>query len=142
MGKLLGLGIIFAIEGMLVNVLKYGNTNFAANVGQNAFIVSLGLSFATAISEEITFRGFLFKRVWHALGSEWTANITTSIIWALIHIPVSIFWWQLEFSATIGFLVLSTIFGVGSAFIFARTKNIVSSILLHVLWSWPIILFR
>jgi membrane protease YdiL (CAAX protease family) len=31
---------------------------------------------------------------------------------------------------------------MGSAFIFSRTKNIWGSILLHVLWAWPIILFR
>jgi membrane protease YdiL (CAAX protease family) len=44
--------------------------------------------------------------------------------------------------AALVYLLLTTLFGVGSAFIYARTKNVFSSIFLHVLWEWPIILFR
>jgi membrane protease YdiL (CAAX protease family) len=138
----LALGIVFAIEGVIINFVKYGQSNFSANLGENIFITSLGLSFATAISEEISFRGFLFNRVWHGIGDEWKANIITSVIWAAIHIPVSIFWWQLPLSGTILYLFLTAIFGIGSAFVFAKTRNVASSIFLHVLWSWPIILFR
>lgn len=138
----LALGTGFAVEGVLVNFLKYGEFNFSANVGQMAIFASLGLSFATAISEEITFRGYLFNRVWHALGNEWIANFLTSFVWGLIHIPVAIFWWNLSLAGIGGYLILTFIFGVGSAFVFTKTKNVASSILLHVLWAWPIILFR
>lgn len=138
----LGLGVIFAIEGVIVNFVKHGGVDFSANIGQKAFIFALGLSLVTAISEEITFRGYLFNRVWHALKNEWLANILTSVVWALVHLPIAIFWWKLSVTGTAGYLILITIFGFGSAFIFARTKNIISSILLHVMWAWPIILFR
>lgn len=139
----LALGVVFTIEGVYINFLKYGGEfNFSANVGQRAILASLGLSLATAISEEVSFRGYLFNRVWHRLGSEWVANITTSLVWGFIHVPVAIFWWNLTPSGIIGYLLLTTIFGIGSAFVFARTRNIISSILLHVMWAWPIILFR
>lgn len=138
----LSLGILFAIEGVLVNIVKYKAIDFSANLGENPFLVALGLSFATAISEEITFRGYVFNRMWSALADEWKANLLTSFVWALIHIPIAIFWWELSFAGTIGYLILTTIFGIGSAFVFARTKNVASSILLHVLWEWPIVLFR
>lgn len=138
----LALGLVFAIEGLVVNFIKYEGLLFGANIGEKALLVSLGLSLATAISEEITFRGFLFGRIWSVLKSEWRANLVTSFFWALIHIPIAVFWWQLGFPETLGFMILTTIFGIGSAFVFARTKNIFSSILLHVLWQWPITLFR
>ena len=138
----LALGVVFAIEGVFVNFFKYGGINFGANIGKLAIFPSIGLSFATAISEEISFRGYLFNRVLHALGSEWKANIITSLVWGIIHIPIAIFWWKLSITGLIGYLLLTTIFGVGSAFVFARTKNVASSILLHVLWEWPIVLFR
>jgi membrane protease YdiL (CAAX protease family) len=138
----LALGILFALEGVIVNFLKYGSTNFGANIGQNAFAISLVLSAATAISEELAFRGYLFKRLWHALESEWSANLISSFVWALIHIPIAIFWWNLGTPQTFAFLIITTIFGIGSAYVFARTKNIVASIILHILWSWPITLFR
>ena len=138
----LGLGARFALEAVVLNYTKYGNFVFAANIGEKFILSSIGLSFATAFSEEIAFRGYIFNRVWKALGNEWVANLTTSVAWGLIHVPVVIFVWKLNFSATVIYLLLTTLFGVGSAFVFARTKNVFSSILLHVLWEWPIILFR
>lgn len=139
----LGLGLIFVLEAMVVNYLKYGGQfNLNANIGQLPFITALALSFVTAFSEEITFRGYIFTRVWNFIKNELSANLLTSVFWALIHVPITIFVWKLDFSASLIYLALTTIFGIGSAFVYARTKNILSSILLHVLWQWPIILFR
>jgi uncharacterized protein len=138
----LGLGMVFAIEGLVVNMVKYSGFDFSANIGQNNIWIALGISFATAISEEIAFRGYIFNRLWTVIKKEWVANVVTSLVWGIIHIPVAIFWWNLDFPGTIGYLLLTTIFGIGSAFVFARTKNVFSSVLLHVFWEWPIILFR
>ncbi len=138
----IGLGLIFAIEGVFVNYIKYQEFDFGANVGDKLFFVSIGLSLATAISEEIVFRGFIFNRVWHALSNEWVANLATSVVWGLIHIPITLFWFDIDTNTSIIFLILTTIFGIGSAFVFARTKNVTASILLHIFWEWPIMLFR
>ncbi len=138
----LGLGAFFVIEAIFINFVKYKGFDFSANLGNTPFLTSLGLSFVTAVVEEITFRGFIFNRVWHALGGEWTANILTSLTWGLVHVPVTFFVWKLDASSAVTYLLLTSIFGIGSAFVFARTRNVLSSILLHVLWAWPIILFR
>ncbi len=138
----LGLGAIFVIEAVIINYIKHGGMNFGANLGGNTFLVSLGLSFATAISEEISFRGYLFNRLWKITENEWLANGISTAVWVLIHIPVTIFIWKFTFSATIIYLFITALFGMGSAFIFARTGNVFSSTVLHVLWEWPIILFR
>ena len=138
----LALGAVFAVEAIAINFVKYGGLDFGANLGEKMLLTSLGLSMVTAISEEVSFRGFIFGRIWYALGNEWLANIITSTVWALIHVPVTVFVWNLSLSAALTYLLLTTIFGIGSAFVFARTKNVLSPILLHVLWEWPIILFR
>ncbi|MDP3994907.1 MAG: CPBP family intramembrane metalloprotease [bacterium] len=138
----LGLGAIFALEAVVLNFAKYGSFVFAANIGDKFILSSIGLSFVTAFSEEIAFRGYIFNRVWKALGNEWIANLATSMAWGLVHVPVAIFVFKLDFPAAVVYLLLTTLFGIGSAFVFARTKNIFGSILLHVLWEWPIILFR
>ncbi len=138
----LGLGLIFAAEGLLVNFVKYNGFNFKANIGNTNLLTSLGLSFATAISEEIAFRGYIFTRLWMSLKNEWTANILTSVVWTAIHVPVTVFVLKYDLNQAFVYLFLTFIFGIGSAFVYARTKNIVSPIFLHVLWEWPIILFR
>lgn len=138
----IGLGAIFVAEGLLSNYLKYGGFNFGANIGNNAFIASLGLSFVTAFSEETAFRGYIFGRLLMTLKSELVANIIQTLLWTAIHIPIAFFVWGYNLSQGLVYLFLTAVFGLGSAFIFARTKNITGSVLLHVLWEWPIILFR
>ncbi|HET7099448.1 MAG TPA: type II CAAX endopeptidase family protein [Patescibacteria group bacterium] len=138
----LGLGAIFVFEGVLTNFLKYGGFNFGANIGSAPLLVSFGLSFATAFSEETSFRGYVFSRLWLVTKNEWMANLITTLLWTAIHVPIAFFIWKLSLSAGIIYLILTAIFGMGSSFIFARTKNIWGSIFLHVLWEWPIILFR
>lgn len=136
------LGVIFAIEGVFINYLKYDQISFGANIGTNFILVGLALSLATSISEEITFRGFIFNRLWHALDNEWIANLWTTLMWVLVRLPITIFWWNFSLPSIIGYLILTSLFSMGSGFLFARTRNVSSSILLHVLWEWPIILFR
>jgi membrane protease YdiL (CAAX protease family) len=138
----LGLGSVFVIEGLLSNYLKYGNFNFAANIGNLPLMSSLGLSFATAFSEETAFRGYIYSRLANVMKNEFGANIIQTILWTGIHVPIAFFVWGYTVPQGIVYLFITAIFGMGSAFIFSRTKNVFGSILLHVLWEWPIILFR
>lgn len=146
----IGLGILFAVEGVVVNSIKYGGSfNFLQiSLNEGMLMGALGISLITAISEETVFRGFIFSRVWQTLRQssgpwgEWKANLVTSMGWSLVHLPVTIFVFQYNFSQILIFLFLTFLFGVASAFVFARTGNVLSSVLLHVFWEWPIILFR
>ena len=138
----IGLGLVFVVEGLLTNYLKYGRFNFGANIGSMPLMVTLGLSFATAFSEEIAFRGYIFARLLMVFKSEFTANLIQTLLWTAIHIPIAFFVWGYTLPQGLVYLFLTAIFGMGSAFIFGRTKNIFGSIFLHVLWEWPIILFR
>ena len=138
----LSLGFIFSIFAVVVNYLKYDGLNFAANLGEVTFMGAIGLSFITAIVEEITFRGYLLTRLMAAVKSELTGNLVISTGWALIHLPIAILDWKLEPSALLIYIAVVFLFSLGTTFVFLRTKNIAAPILLHVLWQWPIILFR
>ena len=136
------LGSLFVFLSLVTNFFKYGYFNFNANIGQDSLFTSLGISFITAISEEIVFRGYIFSRLWTALNNEWKANFITSILWTLIHVPITIFINKLDPLSAVVYLMLTFIFGIGSAFVYGRSKNVASSVFLHVLWEWPIVLFR
>jgi len=139
---MLTLGFLFSIAALSVNFLKYERLNFGARLGEGVFLTSLTLSFVTAFSEEIAFRGYIFGRTLKYLKNEWLANFLTSAGWVLIHLPVAVFNWKLATGDILLFLILISTFSVGATFVYARTKNIAGPILLHVLWQWPIILFR
>lgn len=139
----LGLGTFFVFEALVINFVKYGGEfSLNANIGSLPLMASLGLSFVTSVTEELTFRGYIYTRIANFLKNEVYANLLTTLFWALAHVPITVFVWKLDASAAIIYLFLTSLFGIGSAFTFSRTKNIVSPILLHVLWQWPIILFR
>jgi len=136
------LGAVFALEALVVNFTKYDGFNFNKLDGSLPFLLALILSFVTAVTEELVFRGYIFTRLWEKYNKEWIANLISSILWMSIHIPVVLFLWKLSFVYGVTYLSLVGIFGIGAAFIFAKTGNIFSSIFLHILWQWPIILFK
>lgn len=139
----LGLGFVFALEGFFANILKYGGLNVISfSYTPSSFLWAVFLSFITAITEELVFRGYLFNRLWKIWGNEILANLVSSFLFVLIHLPIGIFVLSYSPLAMVAYLFFVFIYGLGSAFAFARSGNIVSSVLLHVLWSWPIILFR
>jgi len=138
-----GLGIIFALEGLITNILKYRGVNLVNlqyNFGQ--FLGVLLISWMTAFTEEVVFRGYIFNRlseIWHR---EWRAGLVSAGLFALAHLPIGIFVLSYNPLAMVAYLLFVFVFGFGSAFVFARSGNLVSSILLHFFWAWPIILFR
>ncbi len=140
----IGLGIIFAVEGALTNSLKYGGSSFVGlpYLSLGSLIFALVVSLVTAISEETVFRGFIFSRLCVFFKNEWKANLWSSLGWVLVHLPVTIFILHYTPVQTVTYFILVFIFGVGSALVYARTKTVVASVLLHVFWSWPILLFR
>jgi len=86
--------------------------------------------------------GYSLKKMEHKEVPKIAILSSVFFVASLIHVPIAVFWWELSLGATLGYLLLTTVFGIGSAFAFARTKNVAASIFLHVLWEWPIMLFR
>lgn len=139
----IGLGIVFALEGLLTNIFKYRGLHLISlDLGVLGFLGILGLSFVTAISEETVFRGYIFTRLWRIWKNEWLANIVSAFLFTLIYLPVGVFVLGYRPMVMLAYLFFVFIYGFASAFIFARTENLLSSTLLHVFWSWPIVLFR
>jgi len=136
------LGAIFSVEGVIVNYLKYGSVEFYANLGESPFFLIIAISLVTAVVEELVFRGFIFSRLWQIIKNEWTANLVTAVAWVLIHLPIAILDWDFNPVNLITYALLVFVYSVGASFVFARTKNVFSAILLNFLWQWPIILFR
>lgn len=139
----IGLGMVYALEGFLTNILKYGGTQFG-QLGYTPifFLWALLISLATAFTEELVFRGYIYNRLNQIWEKEWLANLVSSLLFVLIHLPIGVFVLGYTPGIMLVYLLLVFIYAAGSGFVFARTGNLVSSILLHVFWSWPIILFK
>lgn len=137
----IALGVGFAFLGLISNIAKYQGINFKANIGTLFIGSSILISFATAITEELVFRGYLLGVFIKRYKQELSVLVVT-LLWTAIHFPVSFFIWKLSGAQLLVYLGLTFVYGVGSSILYLKTKNIVSSVFLHVLWEWPIILFR
>lgn len=139
----IGLGMIFALVGIFANFIKYGGLKFSGyQKDWLIFLGSFGVSFATAFCEETVFRGYIFSRLKEILKEENQANILTGVMFVFVHLPISIFVFHYSFFQLLIYCCLVFLFSFGSAIVFGHTENIFSSILAHLFWSWPIILFK
>jgi membrane protease YdiL (CAAX protease family) len=133
-------GLLFAFEGLLVNIAKYGELNLAETelaLG-TAFLISL----VTAICEELVFRGFIFSRLLESWKKVWQVNLVVSCLFVLIHLPITIFVLRYSLFQTFAYALIVFLYSLGAGLVFAKTQNILAPILLHVFWSWPVILLR
>ncbi len=137
----IALGVGFAFLGLISNIAKYRGIDFEANIGPLFVGSSILLSFATAATEELVFRGYLLgafiKRY-----KEGLSTVIIALLWTGIHAPISYFVWGMNGTQIAVYLGLTFIYGLGASILFLKTKNIAAPIFLHVLWEWPIVLFR
>ncbi len=140
----LGVGFILAFEGLLVNWLKYGSFSFikAPYQGADIFLIAFALSVSTAICEETVFRGFILNRGLEIIKGKERVNIAVSVGFALIHLPAAFFVYHYSILSALIYFLLVFLMSLVAGYSFIRTKNIVSPVLVHTLWWWPIILFR
>ncbi len=139
----IGLGMIFAAEGLLVNYIKHQGFDFMAFKGGGKWLLtSLGLALATAISEETVFRGFIMERLLRLWKDEISATLVSSILFVIIHWPITIFVLKYSLYQMLVHGLLVFVFSFGSCFLYSRTRTLVASILTHVMWGYSIILFR
>lgn len=138
----LALGVGFAFLGLIANMAKYSGISFGANLGTSFFGLSLLVSFATSITEELVFRGYLLGVLLKRFMTPFIPILGSTILWTMVHIPISYYIWGMGPLQTGIFLFLTFIYGLGASILYFKTKNIASSIFLHFLWEWPIILFR
>lgn len=138
----LGLGFVFLLISLYANYQKYDNRLFfSADIGASNLWVLIVLILATSLTEELVFRGYFFASFRHLMGS-WRAGILVTLFWVVIHFPIIIFSSNLTFEQTILYFGVTSLYGAGALVVYVITDNLLAPILLHLMWSIPIILFR
>lgn len=136
------LGLVYAIETVLVNFIKYGSLSVGQNLGSQPFLISMGIALGTAVVEEVSFRGYIFSRFLGYFKNEIVAMLITSLLWVVIHIPATLAVLGYNMHDAVGFWFLAFLYSMGACFVFAKTKNVFAVIFLFLLWEAPLLLFR
>ena len=137
------LGLMYGLLGLWVNYVKYGRLQLSSyGMGGGEFLVFLGLALATAVSEEVLFRGYLLKRLAEGLGDEEKAVVVSGALFSLIHLPIAVFVWEYGLWEVLVQLFLTLVVGWGNGFLMLKAGNVVASIFSHAFWGVSAFLFR
>jgi membrane protease YdiL (CAAX protease family) len=139
----LGFGAVFAIEGIIVNTVKYG----ALSIKPITSLVSYGLgplfiiSIATAFSEELLNRGFLFNRIFEYTKKLEYSAFLSALLFVLLHVPILVTALHLKGLVLIIFFVTNFILGFVNSLLFANKRTIIAPMLVHVFWNMTVALY-
>lgn len=139
----LGFGFLFALEGIAANAIKYGKIqiNPIAAFEQYGMIILLVLSVATALSEEVLNRGFLFGRILEKTKSLPYAALLSTVLFVLLHVPILVTTLHLQGTMLILFFLTDFILGMANSVLYYNTKSLLAPILVHIFWNMTVALY-
>lgn len=139
----LGFGLVFALEGLAANAIKYGKLqiNPIEAIGQYGLVMLLFLSLATAFSEELLNRGFLFSRILEKTRSMPYASLISTVLFVLLHVPILVTTLKLQGLALVLFFVTDFVLGLANSLLFYNTGSLVAPILVHIFWNMTVALY-
>lgn len=138
----LGFGVVFAVEGLITHAIKYGKFDVTpiAAFQQYGFFLLI-LSVATAFSEELLSRGFVFNRILEKTKNLPWAAILSSFMFMAIHIPILVTSNKLQGMTLILFFVTDFVLSLANALLYYNTGSLVAPILVHVFWNMTVALY-
>jgi len=138
----LGFGVVFALEGLATHVIKYGKLDVApiAAFGQYGFFLII-LSLATAFSEELLSRGFVFNRLFEKTKNLAYSSVVSSVMFMLLHVPILVTTTKLQGMTLILFFVTDFVLAVANSLLYYNTGSLVAPILVHIFWNMTVALY-
>lgn len=138
------IGVLFAIEGLVVNFLKYGQFSFlpilASRVGGGIGMFFL-INLATSVWEEILGRGFLYKRLLQISKNQFWAAVTSSFLFLLLHIPILFTRLHLTGTSLLVYPISIMLLGITNSYVYSLRGSLVLPILIHAFWNMTVALY-
>ena len=138
----LGFGVVFALEGLAAHAIKYGklDVNPIAAFREYGFFLII-LSLATAFSEELLSRGFIFNRLYEKTKNLPYAAILSSVMFMLLHVPILVTMTKLQGMTLILFFVTDFVLGMANSLLYYNLGSLVAPILVHIFWNMTVALY-
>ncbi|HSV95252.1 MAG TPA: CPBP family glutamic-type intramembrane protease [Spirochaetia bacterium] len=121
-GESLILGLVMGVGYFVVlRFNNWGNFQFDFNL--------MGVAVATAVTEELTFSGFVAGYLEKIQKGRWFNLIIVGLMAVIIRLPILIFVYQAGGIEVLGALVITLVSGVIGAWIRVKSENVAGSIL-------------
>lgn len=139
----LGFGFVFALEGIFANYVKYGKLQLLPNTPFEELGIGLmlTLSLATAFSEELLSRGFVFTRIMEKTKNLTYSALVSSLMFVFLHIPILVTGLKLHGMTLVLFFVTDFVLGFANSLLLYNTRSLVAPILVHIFWNMTVALY-
>lgn len=139
----LGFGLLFAVEGIAANSLKYGRLALSPSIsiGGGVLFLEVILSLATAFSEELLVRGFLYTRLKEAYQSELKALVVTTGMYFMLLVPIIFTVLKLNGVPLLLFVITNLVISLTNTMIFNETRTLTVPVLIHSFWNMAVVLY-
>lgn len=138
------IGVLFALEGLLVNYLKYGKFSFTPILASRIY-GGIGMFFlinlATSLWEEILARGYLYTRLFKLNNNQFWASVTSSFLFLLLHVPILFTRINLSGISLIVYPISILLLGITNSYIFSLRGSLTLPILIHAFWNMTVALY-
>lgn len=138
------IGILFAMEGLFANYLKYGQFSFQPIL---ALKLSAGIApflfinLITSVWEEILGRGFLYQRLAKITNNQFGAALVSSFLFLLLHIPIMFTQLHLMGVSLLVYPLSILLLGITNSYILSLRGSLVLPILIHTFWNMTVALY-
>lgn len=139
----LGIGFLFALEGLAANMVKYGTLTInPIEVFKEYGFLLLAVSLATAFSEELLGRGFLFSRFYEKTkGNLIYASCYSTAMFMALHVPILLTSLKFQGVTLVMFFATSIAISFANAILFRYTKSLLGPVLVHLFWNMTVALY-
>lgn len=132
-----GLGIVLALEAGIANIVKNGSLlirpiDAVVSYGPLPLVV---FTVATATTEEILNRGFLFNRIFEYTNRFVYSALVSTGFFVLLHLPILVTSLHLTGVNLIFYFVTTAVLGVTNCILFSSTKSLVAPVIVHIIWN-------
>lgn len=138
------IGIIFALEALFANYIKYGTFSFTTDTAvkfAGGIVPFIIINLATSFSEEVLGRGYLYNRLYKQSKDQFGSALTSSFLFLLLHIPILFTRLHLMGSSLIIYPISILLLGITNCYIYSLRKSLTLPIFLHTFWNMTVALY-
>ena len=121
------IGLLFALEGMLANFIKYGQFSFAP-------ILALKVSGGIVPL-------FIINIFYKISNNQFWAATSSSVLFLLLHIPILFTSLHLSGISFLVYPISILLLGITNSYVFTLRKSLTLPILIHAFWNMTVALY-
>lgn len=130
-------GIIYFCSFTLFSSLR---SSFPTFNPDHFSLQEIGLQFIIALStgfvEELVFRRYILEEILLIVNDRIYANMISTILFALIHLPIIVFVYQYPLTTTVSYLSLLSLSGFIYGAVYLKNKSLTASTFTHAIWNF------